>query len=581
MKILLETICFILRILPKKYHLRLAGVAVLLLVNSLLELLGLGAIIPVFSVLLEDNVVEKYAWAEWIYQTFNLTDERQLIVALAIGLFFIIVIKNILSLWILKINSTFSLSLYKYFALRLHKLYYRSGFSFFKTTNSNLVVRNIRTATNQFSNLQVLGSLNLLNEIIVLIFIVVSIAIYNLQILAILFVTVIPPFFLFYRWVSIRSIELGNIKNKIDPIIGKNMFQSIFGYVDVVITGSEKAFRKRIKKNLDELVEVDIKTNIYNLAPTRIIETSLMLAIAVIVSFGIYYLPSKTELLKLLGLFAVAGYRIMPSVNRMMIALNGLNHSRWVFDILDPLQEEGLEEKKIKQVNLDFKQQLKLENICFSYSGNEDKIFENYNLTVRKGEVIGLVGPSGAGKTTLMNILLGFLKPTSGSYKVDETPLVEKHMKSFYQKIGYVQQQVYLIDGTLAENIAFGCKNEAVDLQKIEEVLKKASLWEMVNKLPEGINELIGENGTKLSGGQRQRVGIARALYFDAEILFLDEATSSLDSETEKEITDSIHNLSDGELTIIIIAHRLSTLENCTRVIEVNQVQSETTTIKQ
>ncbi|MDT0647434.1 ABC transporter ATP-binding protein [Zunongwangia sp. F260] len=576
MKILFKTIRFVLDVLPKKYHLKLSLVAFLLLVNSLLEILGLGAIIPVFSVLLEDNVVEKYGWASWMYNNFGLTDERQLIVTLAIGLLVVIIIKNILSLWILKINSTFSLGLYKDFTLRLHKLYYKTGFSFFKTTNSNLVVRNLRTATNQFANLQVLGSLNLLNEIIVLIFIVVSIALYNLQILAILCLTVIPPFFFFYRWVSLRSVKLGEISNRITPIVGKNMFQSIFGYVDVVITGSEKVFRKRIKKNLDELVEVDIKTNIYNLAPTRIIETSLMLAIAVIVSFGIYYLPSKTELLKLLGLFAVAGYRIMPSINRMMIAINGLNRSRWVFEILSPLEEEGFEEKKIKEIDLAFEKQLKLENISFSYEGNDDPIFKDYSLTIKKGEVVGLIGPSGAGKTTLMNILLGFLKPITGSYFVDDTPLDEAHLKSFYKKVGYVQQQVYLIDGSIAENVAFGCKPKDIDQEKLKEVLDKASLWNMIESLPDGVNEMIGENGTKLSGGQRQRVGIARALYFDAEILFFDEATSSLDSQTEKEITEAINALSDGNLTLIIIAHRTSTLKHCDRIIEVNLAKNAT-----
>jgi ABC-type multidrug transport system fused ATPase/permease subunit len=560
--------------MPKKYHFKLAGVAFLLFVNSFLELIGLAAIIPVFSVLLEDNVVEKFGWAAWLYGTLNLTDERQLILAVAISLLLVIIIKNILSLWILKINSTFSLGLYKDFTLRLHKFYYRKGFSFFKTTNSNHVVNNLSEATNLFSNLQVLGSLNLLNEIIVLIFIVVTIAIYNLQILAILCIIVIPPFFFFYRWVSLRSIRLGEIKNKIKPLLGKNMFQSIFGHVDVIITGSEKTFRKRIKNNLDELVEVDIKTNIYNYAPTRIIETSLMLAIAVIVSFGIYYLPSKTELLKLLGLFAVAGYRITPSINRMMIAINGLNRSRWVIDVLSPLSEEGMGNKKVNEVDLEFKKQLKLKNISFAYSGNSVNIFKEYSLTIQKGEVVGLVGSSGAGKTTLMNILLGFLKPISGTYFVDDTPLGDANLKSFYKKVGYVQQQVYLVDGTIAENVAFGCKSKDIDQIKIQKVLQKASLLETIHALPNGVNEMIGENGAKLSGGQRQRVGIARALYFDAEILFLDEATSSLDSETEKEITEAINELLDGDLTLIIIAHRKSTLRYCNRIIDIDSSQT-------
>lgn len=574
MKIAIRTFRFVLHMLPKKQKQKLISVGFLLLTNSVLELIGLGAIIPVFAVLLEDDVVEKYSWAKWMYSNFGLTDERQLIVSLAIILCVVVIVKNLISLWIVKLYSTFALTLSKDFSLKLHKHYYRTGFIYFKSNNSNTVVRNLRSATNQFSSLQVLGSLNLINEIIILILIVIFIAAYNLQILGLLFITVIPPFYLFYRWVRTRSIELGETTNKITPIMGRNMFQSIFGYVDVIITGAEKSFRNRISKNLDKLVDVEIKTTVYNLAPTKVIESSLMLAIAVIISFGIFYLPSKTELLKLLGLFAVAGYRVMPSINRMMIAINGLNRSQWIFPILEPLKSLNSFSEDKDELKLDFESHLYLKNISFSYPQSNEKIFKDYSLKISKGEVIGLAGPSGAGKTTLMNILLGFLKPTSGTYCIDNIPLSEQHLKSFYKKIGYVQQQVYLIDGTLAENIAFGRKKSEINYKKLEQVLRKASLWEMAENLPKGVNEMIGENGTKLSGGQRQRVGIARALYFDAEILFFDEATSALDSQTESEITKSIQDLSDGNLTLIIIAHRMSTLQHCDRIIEINNFSS-------
>ncbi|WP_282041208.1 ABC transporter ATP-binding protein [Winogradskyella flava] len=569
MKIVIKTIRFALEILPKEKRLKLLGVVLLLGLNSLLDLLGLGAILPVFSVLLEDNVVEKYSWARWIYDSFALSTENQLIIVLAIALFIIVLSKNLISLWIRKLSSVFALGLFKEFALKLHKYYYKIGFNYFKTTNSNIVVRNLKGATNQFAQLQVLGSLNLINEIIVLIAILVVIAIYNIKIFGLLIITVGPPFFVFYRWVRIRSIKLGEETNTINPIVTKNFFQTIYGYVDVKIMGAEESFRNNIKKDLTKLANIDVKTLIYNIAPTKVIETSLMLTISIIICFGIYYLPSKTDLVKLLGLFAVAGYRIMPSINRMMIAINGLNRSQWIFDILRPLINVRSDEK-IENSKLNFRKSLTLKNIDFSYPDSNDRIFNNFNLDIKKGEVIGLVGPSGAGKTTLMNILLGFIKPTKGSYLIDDVILSEKYEASFYSKVGYVQQQVYIIDGSLAENIAFGLRKDQIDENKLLDAVKKANLWELVKTLEHGVDEMIGENGTKLSGGQRQRVGIARALYSESEILFFDEATSALDSDTEKEITNSINSISDGKLTIIIIAHRLSTLEHCDRIIEIN-----------
>lgn len=573
MKILIKTIKFIFSVIPQKEHKKLFFMGFLLMINSALELLGLGAIFPIFSVLLEDDVLSKYDWMNKIYQFFSLTNEKQLIIILSFGMLVIVVGKNILNMWIVKKNAQFALGLYKDFAMKLHKYYYSKGLSYFKNTNSNIIVRNLRAATREFSQLQVLGSFNLLNELIILLFIVIFIVFTYPQILFLLLLTVLPPFYFFYKWVRNRSIEIGIQYQKLVPIVGKNMFQSIFGYIDIVVMGAEKQFRKKIKSNIEDLISINVKTVLYNLAPSRVIESSLMLAIVVIISFGIYYMPSKVELVKLLGVFVVAGYKIMPSINRMMIAINGLNRSIWIMDALKPLQNPDLKIKKSikgEGTPISFERQLQVRNISFRYSEDSENIFTNYNLTIKKGEVIGIVGPSGSGKTTLMNILLGFLQPESGGYFIDDTKLDDTNKNAFYDKVGYVQQQVYLIDGTIAENVAFGHGKKEIDYSKLDAALKRANLWGMISKLPDGVHELIGENGTKLSGGQRQRLGIARALYSESEILFFDEATSSLDSETEQEVTDAIHKLSDGNLTIIIIAHRLSTLKQCDRIIKID-----------
>ncbi|WP_075602789.1 ABC transporter ATP-binding protein [Saccharicrinis aurantiacus] len=566
--ILTESTQYIRGILPKEHKIKAIGVSILLFINSALELVGLGALLPVFAILLEDNFTEKYSWANWLYQTFKLTNENQLIILLAVGLFIIVLLKNIAGLYIAKLQSSFSLGLYKDFAIRLHQIYYRKGFSFFKNNNSNLINRNVNAATQQFSQNVVLGVLNLFNEFVVLAAIIISIGIYDPLILVVLATTVAPPFLLFYYWVRKKSLQIGEVRKKIQPELGRNVFQSIFGYIDVIINGAEQRFRKRIENNVKELSDTNIKANVYNLAPTRVIESALMLAIMVMIIYGVYAYDSKVELLQLLGIFAVAGYRIMPSINRMMIAINGLNQSKWIFEVLEPLKSNEL--NNIQPKDITFKRKLELKNLTFQYPDADKPVLNNFNLCINKGETIGFMGPSGAGKTTAMNILLGFLKPNAGQYLVDDTVLDEAHMQAFYQKVGYVQQQVYLVDGSLGENIAFGVPHKDIDQAKLQGVIKQASLENLIEDLPKGLNTLIGENGTKLSGGQRQRVGIARALYFNAEILFFDEATSALDTQTEEEITESIRLLSRTDLTLVIIAHRESTLRYCKRILKIN-----------
>ncbi|MBD0402247.1 ABC transporter ATP-binding protein [Flammeovirga sp. EKP202] len=570
MNIIFQTLQFIRSILPKDQKVKALGVSILLFINSGLELIGLSAMLPVFAVLLEDDVVNKYDWANWIYTFFGLTDDKQFIILLTTALFLIVVIKNIAGMFIVKLQSEFAMGLYSDFAQRLHQIYYRKGFIFFKEENSNILNRNVQGATQSFANSQLLGVLNILNEIIILLLIIISITIYDFKVLTLLSAIVIPSFLLLYRYVRNKSIEIGSIRQKVTPRLNKNIFQSIFGYVDVLISGSEQLFRNRMGDDVNQLVDVNIRANIYNLAPTRVIESALMLAVLVMNIYGVYYLESRIELLQLLGLFAIAGFRVMPSINRMMTYLNGLNQNKWTFNVLEPLKKE-MHFEKPQQKELKFENSLILENVSFHYPNAEKNILKDFSLVIKKGETIGLIGASGSGKTTIMNILLGFLKVTKGQYLIDNQVFGEEYIDAFYHKVGYVQQSVYIIDGSLAENVAFGVKDEDIDFKKLDVVLKRASLYDVSQELENGIHTRIGENGTKLSGGQRQRVGIARALYFDAEILFFDEATSALDTQTEKEITESIHKLSESNLTIIIIAHRLSTLEDCDRIIEIKK----------
>lgn len=551
----------------------MVGISSLLLLNSVLELIGLGALIPVFTVLLEDDVVGKYDWARYLYESFNLTSGDQLISVVSLILLTTIVIKNILGLGIAYIQSKFAFSLYEHFSVKLHGIYFRRGFSFFKNSSAHDLFRNVNNASLLFAQKQILGLLGLLNECFIFLVILIGIAVYDPKIFGLLLITVAPTFSLFHFYVRKKSLKIGAIQKKIDPLLSKSIFESFYGYVDILLAKKEDFYRNQVKRHLHESSEAQVTIYVLNLTPTRVIETSLMLAIVLIIFFGLQLSMAKIDLINQLGIFAIAGYRIMPSINRIMLAMNGLNQTFWTHDILKALKTESPD--LIAQKELNFNKSLSLNHISFQFDDSPTPLFSDFSLTIKKGECLGIKGASGSGKTTLMNMLLGFIPPQQGTFKIDNVIYTPKHMNSYYEKVGYVQQQVYLMDGTIAENIALGVSKENLDQELLKQALEKASLSQFVADLPNGVDSAIGEGGTKISGGQRQRIGIARALYRKVEVLFFDEATSALDEQTEREISDAINRLAETNLTIIIIAHRLKTLERCDRIIDLGAVQTE------
>lgn len=564
--IIINTIKGINKVLPEKFQKRALAVLILSLLNSILELIGLASLIPLFSVIFQEKVIEKNNIISSIYHTVGFTSENQFILSFIGLIIFIIVLKNIISLFVIRYQAKFSFDIMEYLMLQLHRLFYNKGFLFFKKNNSNTIYRDIYLVPQYFARSVLMGSINLLNEMIVLFLIVIAIAWYDIVILVLLVCTVVPIFFLFYFLTKQKIKRLGEETNKVMPLISADIFQSSFGYVDVVITSTYEFFYNRINKNITKFKQQNIDRTTLNYIPTKLIESTMVFAIFVISLYGLYFLPNKESLLALLGVFAISAYRVMPSINRIMIAMNGLIENQYTFDVINQLDSTNV--MPMHEESILFEKEIKIENISFNYPGTKKVVLNKFNLNIKKGEILGIMGKSGSGKTTLMNILLGFLNPTSGRIRIDDQELNESTLNSWQRKIGYVQQEVFLLDTTLAENIAFGLKKKEINYNKLQYVIELSSLSELVESLPSEVDTIVGERGSELSGGQRQRIGIARALYFDSEILFFDEATSALDTQTEKDINESINNLSHQGLTMIIIAHRESSLINADRVIK-------------
>jgi ABC-type bacteriocin/lantibiotic exporter with double-glycine peptidase domain len=266
-----------------------------------------------------------------------------------------------------------------------------------------------------------------------------------------------------------------------------------------------------------------------------------------------------------MGAFGAAALRVMPSFNRIITSMLSLKNFSFTVDRMTPLKNQYILPYPIHP-KMDFEDKMDIKNLSFSYPNTNAPTLRDINISVKKGEMVGIIGASGSGKTTLLNLVLQFLESDDGQIKVDNQVLNRDNSGSFQKILGYVKQDVFIKDAPMMENIAFDRHN--IDKERVLRVIEEAHLSDFLAELPDGLNTMLGENGANLSGGQKQRIGIARALYQDAEILLFDEITSALDAETEQAITESISNLAKLNKTVIIVAHRISTLRYCDRIYE-------------
>ncbi|MBO2032544.1 ATP-binding cassette domain-containing protein, partial [Siccationidurans ginsengisoli] len=325
----------------------------------------------------------------------------------------------------------------------------------------------------------------------------------------------------------------------------------------------------RLIANQNEVQSLDAEAYLFSLLPTKMIEMVAIIGVLTIFLYAIFFPSASTNLIALVGLFAAAAYRLMPSMNRILTALVQLKQFQYTIESLESYREAKYNESPHpQQLPLSFNKSIAFDNLCFSFPGEQKPTLRNVNIAIRKGEKIGFIGSSGSGKTTLMNILLRFYSEQQGAILIDGQPLTPQHLQAWHSIIGYVKQDTFLMEASIQDNITLG--DSEVDIKRMHYAIEQASLQSFVTSLPEGLNTFIGERGSKLSGGQRQRIGIARALYKQTEILVLDEATSALDNETEREVNEAINKLSHTDMTILIIAHRITTLRECDRIYELS-----------
>jgi len=336
---------------------------------------------------------------------------------------------------------------------------------------------------------------------------------------------------------------------------------------DIQLLDKKKFFIDRYDQSTVSVTQNTFKVSFMTQSTKYVLESILIFSITTLILFQVAQGSSMLELIPVLGFYAIAGFRIIPCINRLIVAVQSLKFGE---DVLKTINDDLKVNPTIKNIELQqilsFSKHIYIKDLCFTYPGEASQVLKNMNMKIKKGEAIGVCGETGSGKSTLLNILLGFLKPSSGTVTIDSFSIHQEHV-NLSQVLGFVPQDIFLLDDSIANNIAFGIPPDLIDQTRLEWAIREAGLGLLIKKAKHGLDTYVGERGIQISGGQRQRIGIARALYFGAKILIFDEATSALDEKTERLIMQNIRRLK-GRYTIFIVAHRLSTLSLCDRVYE-------------
>ena len=557
-----------LNIIPPQFRAKGVWVSVTIFIRAVLNFLGLAALLPVLYLILDSESIQNNSWLSSVYHYFGFTSEMTFVVAVVASVVAFIAVKCGINLLLYRFERDYIYLLYRYLSRNLYIDYFNRGLPFIKTSNSAVLSRNVNVVCYTFVSGVLRPMAVLLSEAILFVLLFGSIALYN-PLAALLTVAIfIPAVWFYFALIRDRVNNYGNIENEAHRRKFRDTVETYRGYADIEINNAFTSMLRQFDDNTDTMVSVGAKNATISTLPQLFTEIGLAVGMALMVVLCVGLDSGSLKIL--FGVFAVAALRLMPSVRAIMGAWTSLRYNHYAIDIIASADiTEPVDVENVVSEHLDFTRSIEVEKLGFKFEDSQSPLFTDLSFTIRKGEKIGINGRSGAGKTTLFNLLLGFYLPTEGRILIDGQPLSLENRRMWQNSIGYVSQSVFLTDSTILANIALGCKNEDIDMERVNQAVEAASLEEFVAKLPNGLQTRIGECGALLSGGQRQRIGIARALYKGAQVLFFDEATSSLDNQTEQSINEAIVDLARNNeaLTIVVIAHRESSLGYCDRVI--------------
>ena len=560
-------------LLDKKQKRTMAAMVFMMIFGAVLEAFSVSMVIPVVGIVIDEASVTKYEIVGKLYGALHMRSVTQFALLMMAVLILTFIVKNIYLYWQMKFMYRFVYTNQFRTSERMMKNYLRKGYEFYLNADTAVIQRNITSDVNNMYAL-ILSLLQLVSEGIVFVVLAGVMLASDWKMTLIVAVPLLVTLFVIKKIVKPIMNKAGKENQDFYSGLFKWISQTVQGIKEVKIAGKEQYFTEEYIKCGMGYVGAVQRYTLYNSIPRLLIETVCVASLVGYMMVLVVQGESVKDVTAVLSAFVVAAMRIMPCANRINNQLTSIAfYQPFFMGVSDNLQDEISGENTdmrfadVVREKMPVTKHIVLKDITYHYPNAEPLIFDHANMEIPVGAAVGIVGTSGAGKTTVVDILLGLLEIQTGGVYADGVNIKENY-RSWLKNVGYIPQMIFMLDDTIKKNVAFGIAEEEIDEDRLWEVLREAQLDEFVRGLPEGVNASIGERGIRISGGQRQRIGIARALYYDPEVLILDEATSALDNDTEAAIMDSINSL-HGKKTLVIIAHRLQTIEKCDMIYRV------------
>ncbi len=566
----MKTVKMMFQIFENKQKRQLIWLLLAIIVGAGVELVSLSSVLPFVEMITEPDTMMDDRYVQIVSGITGVTEFSALVIlmcALIIGLF---VIKNIYVVFLSNFQYRFTYYGLRDLSSKVMNGYMEKSYPFFLNHNSAELLKSVQTDTNMFY-VTVLNGTQLISECIVSFVLVIYLIIKD-PVIAISMAVVLGIFAFGFMSIFRKAFKrMGNEYRVFVEEQIKCMHQSFGGIKEIKISDNEQFFKDQFWDIAAGLAKNQVKNGLYNAIPKPMMETMVIGVILVIVAIKTASGSSAASFIPIITVFALAAFRLLPSVNKISSYVGVIMYNKVaveaVYNEVNEMKGNLSRRENTIEEEILFHKAISLNDVVFAYEGAEKNVIDHVSLEIQKNTSVAFIGPSGAGKTTIVDVMLGILKNQQGSITVDGTD-IRNAMSGWHKKIGYIPQVIYLMDDTIRNNIAFGLKAELIDDNQVWRALEEAQLRSFVESLEDGLDTMVGELGTRLSGGQRQRIGIARALYRQPELLVLDEATSALDNETERAVMEAIDSL-HGKLTLIIIAHRLTTIKNCDVIYEI------------